>query len=57
LLAFQRHVHGGVNAKGWRLLHVAKISDGCALQQNFAGSRGAVHKKHYEWKKLFARVA
>ena len=41
---------------GWRLLDVARIEGLVMLPRTFNGSRGAMHRNHYRWDELFARV-
>jgi hypothetical protein len=41
---------------GWRLLDLAKMEGLVMLPRTFQGSRGAMHRNHYGWDELFARV-
>lgn len=41
---------------GWRLLDLAKIDSLVTLPRTFKGSRGAMHRAHYRWDELYARV-
>jgi hypothetical protein len=41
---------------GWRLLDLAKMEGLVILPRTFQGSRGAMHRDHYRWDELFARV-
>jgi predicted DNA-binding transcriptional regulator YafY len=59
LLAFQRGGPGdmhGRSVSGWRLFDLAKIEACVVLEETFAGSRGALHERHYVWDQLYARV-
>ena len=54
LLVYQ--LHSTPFSKGWRLLDVAKMEHLVVLPQTFDGSRGAAHRHHNEWDRVFARV-
>jgi hypothetical protein len=41
---------------GWRLLDLAKMEGLVLLPGTFNGSRGSMHRQHYRWDELFARV-
>jgi hypothetical protein len=56
LLAFQLRSSDPSKRSGWKLLHVAKISECSVLDETFKGSRGASHQKHHVWDVLYARV-
>ena len=54
LLVYQ--LHSTPFSKGWRLLDVAKMEHLVVLPQTFDGSRGAAHRHHTQWDRVFARV-
>jgi len=57
LLIFQLHgPDSGKGAVGWRLLDIVKIESCVVTDQTFPGSRGQLHRQHYQWETLYARV-
>jgi len=58
LLVYQRDKAGRKteDARGWRSLDTAKITDCVVLDDTFAGSRQEANQEHQQWDVLYARV-
>jgi hypothetical protein len=58
LLIYQRYKMGGSgkDARVWRLLDTAKISNCVVLEESFSGTRAESTQRHHVWDVLYARV-